>query len=379
MRRRKRILYVVGTLGLGGIERLTTDLSLALLCGEEWEPVICCLIGKQGHFVEILEAQGVRIEVCALTRRNIITFPLRFARLLQRLQPDIVHSHVNHSMPWQVLGARLAGVRRIIFTQHNEYQNWYADRIAHLRIQSYFALLLPFIFRYTTVSKAVRTHLATMVRKPIESFDVVYNPVSTDRFQRKESIRAKVRRELGVTDTIFLVGSVARFAEQKAHFCMLEAAKHVNQIDPSVRFVFVGDGPLRSLIEKKARDLELENQVLLLGQRADIHEIYSALDAFILPSLWEGFPIALVEAMSSGLPIIASDLGGIAEALGEQAGIRIPPGDSKSLARAILNLRANPTRASQLGKLARQRAVNHFSLPVIVEQYLQLYESALKV
>jgi glycosyltransferase involved in cell wall biosynthesis len=377
VKKRRRILYIVGTLGLGGIERMTTDLSLALQRSEEWEAAICCLIEKTGPFVESLESQGVQIVTCGLTKKNLITFPFRFAHLLRRLQPDILHSHISSSMPWQVLGARLAGIKKIIFTQHSEYDNWNASFFARTRIWAYYAISSPFIYRYTAVSRAVQNHLAKMVSRPLRDFEVIYNPVDMNRFQINSVLRQSVRRTLGVEKDMFLVGNVARLAQPKAHLQMLEAARQVIQKDSSVRFVFIGDGPLRPTIDAKIKEMELGNHVFLIGQRTDVNDLYPALDMFILPSVREGFPLAVIEAMANGLPIIASDLGGIAEALGDQAGIRIPPGDSDSLARAIINLRKNPHLASELGKLAYARAIESFSLPIIVESYLRIYKSAL--
>ncbi|HLO13696.1 MAG TPA: glycosyltransferase [Anaerolineales bacterium] len=377
MKKRKRIVYVVGTLGLGGVERMTTDLSLALQHSKEWQVMICCLMGKIGPFVNVLETEGVRIDVCSLTQRNLISFPFRFAHLLRDLQPDILHSHVSSSMPWQILGARLAGVKRIIFTQHSEYRNWNASLFARLRIWLYYAVCSPFIFRHTVVSQAVQRHLAEIVIRSADDFEIIHNPVNTDSFCPAPSIRDYARRQLGLEEDIFLVGSVARLAPPKAHLQILEAAKQVVQKDSSVRFVFVGDGPLRAAVEARIHELDLDHHIILAGPRTDVNLLYPAFDVFILPSIREGFPLALVEAMASGLPVIASDLGGIAEAMGEETGTRIPPGDSNSLATAISRLKCDPVLRNEFSRRARLRAVECFSLPVILGKYLNVYRSAL--
>lgn len=373
----KKILFIVGTLNLGGIERLTKDIAIALKRTGDWEPAICCILAREGPFMADVEAEGIQVFQCPLSSSGVIPFFLRLSRIVREFRPNLVHSHVSFSIPWQVLGIKLAGVNKIIFTQHNDYQYWKKHFLARLRIIFYFWMSWPFISAYTAVSQCVQQSIASLVVRPTSDFLVIYNPVDTSVFQPRPDMRAAIRRSIGVDKDKFVVGTVARFSEQKGHRFLVQAAALLVKEHPEFHFILIGDGPLRQSIEVQVHQAGLADKFTFLGAVIDVHNYYSGFDVFALPSLWEGFPIVLVEAMSCALPIVATNVGGVAEAINDDCGLLITPGDLNHLVDALRKLKHQPGDAHRLGKAARENVVERFSLESILMQYINLYAHTL--
>ncbi len=375
---RKRILFVLGGLCPGGIERQITDMSLALQQTETWEPSVCCLIGKEGPFLEVLQEHDIPVYECKLVSPRLMTFPLRFARLLRQVGPDIVHSHVTWSIPWQVLGARLAGIRPIVFTQQNEYQCWKSNKWTRLRMIAYYWLSRPFISAYTAITEQVRRSFAEVVLRPRSDFQVIYNSVDVSVFKPAPQRRQRARAEMGIGPGKYVIGTVASLSEQKGHVYLLETARLIAGMEPDIHFVLIGDGDLRRSLEDEARNSGLESVVTFLGHRTDVDKLYHGFDCFVLPSLWEGLGIVLLEAMACGVPIVATHVGGIPEVLdNDRCGMLVPPRDPHTLAEAILAVRRDSRQAKSFAENGRARAVECFSLDAILRQYMAIYEKVL--
>ncbi|MFC1878375.1 glycosyltransferase [Chloroflexota bacterium] len=372
-----KILYLVGTLNLGGIERLTSDLSLALKRSGDWQPSVCCLIAPQGHFLDILQAHGVPVYECRLDQKNLFSFPIRFARLLKQLTPDLIHSHVYYSVPWQVLGARLAGVKRLVFSYHNMMPTHSTHLLARLRMILYDRLSQPYISALTAVSRGLRCHLANLLLRAENSFYVIHNPVDTERFRPAPQTREAIRREMGFKETDFLVGSVGRLVADKGHIYLLQAAKLLRSQYPDIRFILVGDGPLGATIQSKIKAHSLEDTVKLLGSSTNVERLYNGLDCFVVSSIREGGPITLLEAMACGLPVVSTPVGLAPEALADGCGILTPPADPEALAHAILEIMNNHPKAQRYAQQARTRVLQKFNLDRISQEYIQLYTQIL--
>jgi glycosyltransferase involved in cell wall biosynthesis len=376
---KKKILFLTGSLELGGIERLTKDLSIALKQTGEWDPGVCCLIRREGQFISDLEREGIPVYECRLEHNNMFSFPVRLSHIICNFSPDLVHSHVDFSIPWQIFGARIGGVKKIVFTQHNEYQNWEGHFWSRIRIFFYFWISWPFISAYTAVSRSVQHSVANLARRDDSDFLVINNPVDVTTFQPNLEKRAIARSAMGVGDYQFVIGNVARFAEQKGHSYLVQAAQIITPLMPECHFVLIGDGPTRELINTQVIEAGLENYFTFLGRRTNIQTLLLGFDVFVLPSVREGFPISLIEAMSCGLPVVASNIGGIVEAVGDEKGSLFPPTDYHALAEVLLKLQSQPLLAKALGQESRMRILNNYSMDAILSQYLQLYKRILRI
>jgi len=194
--------------------------------------------------------------------------------------------------------------------------------------------------------------------------------------QGKRSFRAA----LGFFGEEKVVGYVGRLDEPKKGLkVLLHAAAEIAAEDPSVRFVVVGDGNARAALEAEADRLGLSNSVRFWKARENVEEVYGALDVFVLPSLWEGFGISLLEAMDEGLPVAGSRVGGIPEVVvGGETGLLSPPGDVEALAVNLRKLLADPALRRRLGSAGRARVQAQFGISKMVEELEKIYDETEK-
>ncbi len=185
---------------------------------------------------------------------------------------------------------------------------------------------------------------------------------------------AEARSELDLRQEDFVVGTLGRLHEQKGHVHLLDAAAEVLKERPRTVFLIAGYGPLRRLLEDKARELGVADRVRFLGYRRDVGRILAALDVFVLPSLWEGMSNAVLEAMAAGKPVVATAVdGNVDQVVHGRTGLLVPPADSAALAAAILEIARDPQAARDMGRLGRERVTAEFTLDRMTGAYLDLY------
>ncbi len=171
---------------------------------------------------------------------------------------------------------------------------------------------------------------------------------------------------------------VGRLHEQKGHRFLIDAASHVCQRHSKVRFLLIGDGELRPALIEMVESAKLTENVLFLGLRSDIPRILGSADLFVLPSLWEGLSIALLEAMAAGLPVVASRVSGTKEVIIDgRTGLLVCPADSDSLSDAICELIENPQKAAEMGEAGKQRVMEVFSAHTQALEHIDLYRRVL--
>ncbi len=172
------------------------------------------------------------------------------------------------------------------------------------------------------------------------------------------------------------IGVTARLTRQKKLDTLLQATKYILESGRRVQLLVVGDGPLRRDLQDLAKKLEIEQHVIFTGFQSDIPNILGLFDVFAIPSLWEGHPLSIIEAMLAGKPVVASKIGGTIEVvLDNKTGILVPPGKPKVLAEAICTLLDSPAKRRKMGEKGRQRAIRHFSIDRMVRDYEEFYDS----
>jgi glycosyltransferase involved in cell wall biosynthesis len=203
---------------------------------------------------------------------------------------------------------------------------------------------------------------------------VIPNGVDTQRFAPfAES--ASIRQELGIGPTDPIVGIVAALRLEKNHELFLEMAARVRRELPTAKFIVIGDGPCRAALEQRARELEITANVLFLGSRNDVPRVLSAIDVFALTSHIEANPVSILEAMSIGKPVVATDVGSVHETVAEgQTGFLVTPGDAYQFADRVLRLLNDPLRARTMGAAARAAVVDRWSIEAMVSGYERLIE-----
>jgi glycosyltransferase involved in cell wall biosynthesis len=191
--------------------------------------------------------------------------------------------------------------------------------------------------------------------------------------------RPGTRKELGLTDSDVLLLSVGRLVYQKGHEYLIEAMPRILARFPSVRVLICGDGPLRGELQSHIDRMHLQEPVKLLGNRNDIDRFLQSADIFVLPSRWEGLPVALLEAMGMGLPVVATQVEGVDEVLERDTdGLLVPPEDAMALGEALLRLIASAALRRNMGAAARGRIQESYTLDIMCEKYLVVMRSLVR-
>lgn len=282
---------------------------------------------------------------------------------------DVVHSHSYKTTFYAGLLKPFLG-----FGLVSTYHNW----LMHTRALRVYAWIDKKLARFNDFAVGVSTPVVSALRSHVRAprLAQIDNGIDVARYGLiSPSARADARQALGFDPQVPLLGFVGRLSPEKGLHFLLPALK-APALD-SVHLLVVGDGPERAAVEAQIAELGLGARVHMLGYRRDTDRLYAALDAFVLPSTLEAFPMVLLEAMSSGLPVVASAVGEIPRIIERPAfGWLTPAGDSAALAQAIEQAMFSPAeQRRQIGEAARQRVVNEFSSEAMARRYLAIYES----
>lgn len=353
-------------LGFYGAERVVVTLSAAL---DEMgiNTVVCGFVNTLGAMhLEVLDqarSRGLKTEqiVCngRLDRNAVYTI----RDIIERHNIDVIHCHGIKA----VLYALLAGCRGVALV--GTCHLWTFDTGKEWVISALERCMLHAIDRVVVVSDQI---LPQLIRFGVNA-DVIYNGIDLEPIRSPGSdIRQKMnwgRRPV--------IGAVARLAKQKGLQYLLRAAPAVLQDNPDALFVFVGEGPERQSLEAEAKGLGIEDAVCFLGVREDIAELLSAMDVVAMPSLSEGLPMALLEAMASAKAVVASRVGAVPHVIQDRVnGILLSPGDVRGLAAALQYLLKSSELRLELGKNARESVESSFSAASMAKQYLEIYRAA---
>jgi len=363
------VAYLINSLAPGGAERFLVDL-IKHLPKQRVEPVVLCLY-REGEFAKELESVGVPIQVIGVPRKfGFGGYRLVF-RAIRQARPDILHCHLLEGCWYGLPSGWLARVP--IRIAHLQNCHWYLP----LKLRLFDRFVFQFGHAALGCSKAVLKFYKEKMRYPEQKLYLVYNGIDVNRFKDLPS-KNEARQLLGLQQDEIVVATVASLTPQKGHEFLIRAIPKIVAAFPRVRFLFVGDGVLRSDLEFLANNLGVREHIQFMGKRFDVPKILAASDIFVLPSLWEGFGIALVEAGLSGIPAVASRIDGIVEVIEDgKSGILVPPKDTEALAEAILTLIQRPDLRHQMGRVAREVCLARFDISAIARYVLSIYEELL--
>jgi glycosyltransferase involved in cell wall biosynthesis len=290
-------------------------------------------------------------------------------RELTRLRPSLVHVHLTTPMTSRVtlLAAMLARVPAVVVTTHLVLPPWLESIGLGQRLRQRAAGAA--VDRYIAVSESVRSQLHHRLSVPHSKIDVVPNGVAIDEF-RQEPL-ASVRDSITGGAGLHVALVVARLVEQKGHRFLLEAATRL----PNVIFLLAGDGPAERTLQQQAQDLGVASRVRFLGYRDDVPALLANCDLFVLPSLFEGLPIAVLEAMAARKPVVATSVGGTGEAVvHSETGLLVPPSDAPALADAIRLITTNRALGDRFADHGHARVQKHFRVERMVQRVAAIYD-----
>jgi len=367
------VLHVIDALGLGGAERFLVELCRALP-SDRYQVIVSTVSGDGPRANDLCQAG---IEVFSLQARSNweLTAVFRLARFMRRRGVDIVHTHLFVGGVFGRLAALLAGVPITITTEQNAYAPGHLPPRSQIVAD---ALLARFTDRLVAVSQGARDYLVQVERVSPAKIRVVPNAIPWPEPVCPADVEA-ARRDLGAGGRSPLLGTVARLTVQKGLSYLLQALSTLRARFPGIYCVIVGDGPLRSDLESLAVRLGLEDHVRFCGLRRDVPAILQSLDLFVLPSLFEGLPVALLEAMAAGRPVVATRVAGSSEVIEDGVNGRlVPPADAAALAEAMAELLDDPEQAQALARRGQEIVRQRYTIDRVTEAYERLYEELLE-
>jgi len=361
------ILHLIDDLNLGGAERVMATL-VNLLPRQRFYPIVCSL--ENGIVADQLRKKGIEVIILPKCRAYDFVFLVKLIRLIRKKRIRLIHAHllISHIYGW--LASRLTRIPMIITIHGKSFMDWkHGNKV--------FRFVAKHSNKIITVSNNIKAEVIKRLTLSTDNFICIYNGVDLSKFQHKTSSET-LKRNLNINSSDLIVGSVGGLRPVKDYPCLLKSIPIVLKEFPKTKFIIVGDGPLRNSLQSITRSLRLENNVLFLGWREDISELLTIFDIFVLSSKTEGISISILEAMASGLPVVATNVGGNPEVIEDgKTGFLVPQADSQSLAKAIIKLLKDGHLRKTMGKNARKKAEEKFSLQVSVDKHIEVYDRLL--
>jgi len=365
------ILHLITELNIGGAEKVVAQIA-AHLSKDRYNTLVSCLYDP-GLVADEIVKNGIQVVDLGTRSKWDVRAAYQLFRLLRRENIQILHSHLFHANLLGRIAGKMAGVPIIISTRHSVAIGGKGREL---------------INRWTTGWSDVTIAVSEQVRDAEMRWTglgpgrlvTIYNGIDTERFRSLDPKEADAfRHEFQIDQDAPLIGIIARFHREKGHSILIDASPGILDRFPKAKILLVGEGDTRAAIEEEVHTLGLSDSIMFAGIRQDIPRVLSALDLFVLPSLWEGMPIVILEAMAAGLPVVATRVGGIPEVVEDGVtGLLVPPRDPEALAEAIIALLQDRKRAEAMGRAGRKRVEKHFSAERMVHQTEALYEELIK-
>ena len=327
------------------------------------------------EWLDNMAQAGVKVQEITI-RGDIDPFLLgKLCRLFYKGRYDVVHTHLIHADLYGSLAAKLTKVPILLSTRHNDNRFRFNAFYAWLSRQSSKAA-----DRIVTVSNYLKDFTVRVEGIAKDKIVTIYHGLDLDDSYLGDKEHGALRREFGIDQgDVSVAAIVARLTEQKGHVYLLQAFADVIKIIPQAKLLVIGSGNLMEKLQTLACELGIRSNVIFTGFRADACALMSQVDVVILPSLWEGFGIVLLEAMAAMKPIVATRVSAIPEIVVDGVtGLLVPPRDPEALAEAIIALLQDQERAEAMGRAGQERVERHFSVERMVQQTEALYEELVR-
>lgn len=363
-----RVMFVTPCFGFGGLERVIIDI-VTNIDRSRFIPSFCTLMVPDPDMFRNIEQLGLPCTILDKGEGFNYSLVFRLARLLKSERIDLVNSHDIGATLYAAPAALLAGIGRVLHTDHSQI-------LTRKRYADFYRRVLRWMVTHNiAVSQDLADFLVSECRVRPAKVSMIPNGIDVQRFAEVGDVTG-LRNKLGIADHKQIIGTIGRLMEQKGTEHLVRAYALLARKNPDAVLVIVGDGELRGSLERLARDLGVDDGVVFTGIREDVPELLHLFDIFVLPSLWEGQPITIMEAMAAGKPVVATSVGGNAEILRQgDLGVLVPARDPGALSDAIERLLKDRAMARQLGERARSHAASDLTSAVMTRRHEQIFES----
>ncbi|WP_175640165.1 glycosyltransferase [Metabacillus schmidteae] len=363
-----RVLHVINSLDIGGAQTLLNDALPEFEKKGVQSEVFVLKRSTEGNFEQQLKNKGIKIIYSNISNIYNPLQILELKKVIKKRKYDIIHSHTFPSQYWvSLLRNTFKKTPKFITTEHNT-----SNRRRELKVFKYIdTIIYKNYSKIICISNGTFDELITWTKNVKHKSVVVENGIALSKFTNAKPLeKAKLVPNFKVGD--FIVLMVARLTNQKDHETVIRSAMNLPN---HIHVVFVGDGEKHNEYEEMIKNHKLNNRVHLLGARADVPNIMKTADLFVLSSHFEGFGLVAVEAMASGLPVIASDVAGLTEVV-SGAGCLFKKGDAEKLSTIITDLEENKNNRLSMIDAGKKRS-SLFSIEKFVDEHIQVYKSIL--
>lgn len=367
------LMLVTHDLAIGGLQQVVVNICRTIDRDRFNVSVLC--LRTLGEYLPEVEALG--IPVFSLPKKesgtDYFSF-LKVAKILRDNEIDVIHTHNTQPFFDGTIGSLMSVRAKIVHTDHARD---FPDKLRYMiaeHLMSYFA------YKVIGVSEHTSANLNKYEKIPLRKIETIENGIDGSKYEISVN-RAEKLSELGINGECGpILGVCVRLSEQKGLEYLLKAMPKIQSVFPDVKLVIAGDGDLREHLEEVSQKNGVTESVLFLGGRLDIPELLKTFDLYVLPSLWEGLPMIILEAMAAGCPIVATDVGGVARAIKhDDTGLLVEPKDPDSLATAVTTLLQDNALRDRLTSNAKELFENSFSAEIMTKQYETLFLESLGV
>lgn len=372
---RPLVANIIYALSTGGLENGLVNI-INRSPPDRYRHVVICLTSADA-FAQRITVNDVQVIQLHKRPGYDLRCYARLRRILRELRPDIIHSRNMAALESQLCSVGMHNLKRVHGEHGREINDLDGSNWKYLVFRKFMRL---FVHRYIAVSKDLENWLMSSVGVGPDRVNQIYNGVDHQRFT-PETVKplALLPEPWQDLDGIVVAGTVGRLTPVKDQQLLLRAVARLRSEQPALahrlRLLIIGDGPLYPMLARMVEELALQDVVWLAGDRADVPSLLRAMDIFVLPSLGEGISNTVLEAMASGLPVIATAVGGNVELVEEGFNGRlIPVGDCQALSDALASLANNAGERARQGANARSRVCQHFDWNRTVDAYLRVYD-----
>lgn len=350
---KERVLHIVGTMNLGGQETFIMNLYRNINRSEiQFDFIVHSL--EKGAFDDEIKQLGGRIYRITPISKNIIKHCKELKKIMTQGKYIAVHRHTSSAFVFiDLMIAKFSGIKTRIVHSHNTSTE---NRMLHKLCQ-------PFLNRFANVKLACGKEAGEWLFGRKEKYEVINNGIDIEKYEFNEKERKNIRRKINAENRK-VIGHIGRFSKQKNHKFLIKVFSEIIKKDKSFLLLLIGDGELKNAIEEKVKELKIENNVLFLGTRKDVNKILNAIDLIIFPSLYEGIPVAMVEAQANGVPIFMSN--NISEKVIYNSNVKAINLSEEEWVDSIIN--SNFERVDVSKKL-----IQEYSIKKIVEKMQKIY------
>lgn len=370
------ILYVIDNMEYGGGERVFTEIIYGIN-RNQYKAYVACNPG--GEFLGKLAEIGTHFRTVNMRNRVNPYAVLRLAQIIRKEKIHIIHSQGARADFFARIASRMQKSKpRVVNTIAMPVEGFDVNPLRKNVYRFFDRLTECYVETFIVVSDVLKKNLIERHGRSTQKIVKIYNGVELSQYHL-DAEYDKLRKDWGIPQNVPFIGAIGRIVWQKGFKYLIQAIPDIVRNVSDVKFLFVGDGPLKKELEDLSEKLNIKEKIIFTGFRSDIKEILSAVDLLVIPSLLEGFPMVTLEAMAMAKPIIATNINGITEQITDGVnGILVPPKDPAALAKSVIRVLNDRDYARSLGLLAREKVEQEFSVEKMVAETEKVYLSLLK-